>query len=138
MTPLFVDTSGWAHVADPRQSQHTRAAAIYRSARAEGRRIVTSNLVLMELAALLISPLRLPKSMCIGFMEDLRRSPYVEVISIDPPREDAAWGLWAGRTDKAWSLVDCASFLLMQSEGITDALTDDHHFQQSGFRALLR
>ncbi|MEZ6110800.1 MAG: hypothetical protein R3C99_07290 [Pirellulaceae bacterium] len=38
--------------------------------------------------------------------------------------------------DKAWSLADCLSFVQKQ-EGLTDALTADHHFVQAGFRALM-
>jgi len=40
--------------------------------------------------------------------------------------------------DKEWSLVDCASFLVMRDEDIELALTADHHFEQMGFTALLR
>ncbi|MFM6264927.1 MAG: PIN domain-containing protein, partial [Dolichospermum sp.] len=42
------------------------------------------------------------------------------------------------REDKEWGLVDCISFIVMQDRGISDALTTDIHFQQAGFRALLR
>jgi predicted nucleic acid-binding protein len=41
------------------------------------------------------------------------------------------------REDKDWGLVDCASFAVMQDLGITEAFTDDRHFQQAGFRRLL-
>jgi hypothetical protein len=34
--------------------------------------------------------------------------------------------------------MDCVSFIVMQYSGITEALTADEHFQQAGFRALLR
>jgi predicted nucleic acid-binding protein len=50
----------------------------------------------------------------------------------------AAWQLLARRPDKAWSLVDCASFIIMQERAITDALTTDHHFEQAGFTQLLK
>jgi hypothetical protein len=46
---------------------------------------------------------------------------------------DLAAELYADRPDKAWSLVDCTSFLIMQQEGLTDALSTDHHFTQAGF-----
>ena len=46
--------------------------------------------------------------------------------------------MFSERLDKEWSLTDCASFLVMQGKGIQDALTHDHHFEQMGFRALLR
>jgi predicted nucleic acid-binding protein len=34
-------------------------------------------------------------------------------------------------------VTDCTSFVAMRDEGITDALTGDHHFEQAGFKALL-
>jgi predicted nucleic acid-binding protein len=46
--------------------------------------------------------------------------------------------LYASRTDKEWSLTDCISFTVMSQYGIRDALTGDRHFEQAGFRALLR
>lgn len=36
------------------------------------------------------------------------------------------------------SVVDCISFVVMEEEGITDALTGDRHFEQAGFIALLK
>lgn len=45
---------------------------------------------------------------------------------------------YLSRLDKPWSLTDCASFLAMEAEGIREAASDDEHFQQAGFTALLR
>jgi len=44
----------------------------------------------------------------------------------------------AQRPDKEWSLVDCASFLIMQERNLKEALAHDEHFQQAGFVPLLR
>jgi len=46
--------------------------------------------------------------------------------------------LYRQRPDKEWSLTDCTSILIMQTEGIQEALTHDSHFAQAGFTALLR
>jgi predicted nucleic acid-binding protein len=46
--------------------------------------------------------------------------------------------LFARRPDKSWSLTDCISFVVMADRGLTEALTGDRHFEQAGFRALLR
>lgn len=40
--------------------------------------------------------------------------------------------------DKAWSLTDCISFTIMQENNIVEALTTDRHFEQAGYKALLR
>ena len=59
----------------------------------------------------------------------------------DPPGTPALGALqelFHARLDKEWSLTDCISFVVMQREGITDALTGDHHFEQAGFTALLK
>ncbi len=46
--------------------------------------------------------------------------------------------LFESRTDKRWGLTDCISFEVMRENGVVDALSADHHFEQAGFRALLR
>jgi hypothetical protein len=62
-------------------------------------------------------------------------------IDIEPSRQDlfeAGLHLHADRPDQTWSLTDCISFVLMKEAGSIEALTHDHHFEQAGFRALLR
>ena len=34
-------------------------------------------------------------------------------------------------------LADCVSFVVMQDEGLAEALPGDSHFEQTGFKALL-
>jgi hypothetical protein len=46
--------------------------------------------------------------------------------------------LYLERGDKEWQLTDCISFVVMEDEGINDALTGDRHFEQAGFKALLK
>ena len=71
------------------------------------------------------------------FFDALVRDPNVTTI---PPSEELflrGLQLYADRRDKEWSLTDCISFIVMQDEGLIDALTADRHFEQAGFRALL-
>ena len=44
--------------------------------------------------------------------------------------------LYEDRLDKAYSLVDCMSMIIMRDRGITHVLTNDHHFAQEGFTIL--
>lgn len=46
--------------------------------------------------------------------------------------------LYRERPDKEWSLTDCVSLIVMRERNMTEALTADEHFQQAGFRALLK
>jgi predicted nucleic acid-binding protein len=52
--------------------------------------------------------------------------------------DGAAWDLLASHSDKSWSLVDCASFVVMRERSISAALIADHHFDQAGFSRLLK
>ena len=45
--------------------------------------------------------------------------------------------LYSDRPDKAWGLVDCASFVVMSDERISEVFTTDRHFEQAGFTCLL-
>jgi len=138
MSAMFVDTSGWGSLIDVSQPFHGVAARIYREKRQDSFRIVTSNYVIAELVALLQSPLRIRRTKIINFIDGIKASPYVDVIHVDRRADDEAWSLLAKREDKSWSLVDCSSFILMGKQGISDALTNDHHFEQAGFVRLLK
>ena len=46
--------------------------------------------------------------------------------------------LYNARTDKGYSLTDCISMQTMRWEGLAEALTNDRHFEQEGFRPVFR
>jgi predicted nucleic acid-binding protein len=138
MADLFADTSGWGNLIDSKQPYHSLAASLYREARSQGRKVITTNYIIAELVALMTSPLRMPRSKIIEFIESLKASPYVEIVHLDATLDAQGWELLADRPDKNWSLVDCASFVLMQQRGIMEALTTDHNFEQAGFVRLLK
>lgn len=138
MADLFADTSGWGNLIDSSQIYHEVSAVLYRKARQQKRKVVTTNYVISELVALLTSPLHIPRTTIISFIQSLKNSPYVEVVHIDVSLDAAAWQLLTNREDKEWSLVDCSSFVVMQRHGLREALTADHHFEQAGFIRLLK
>jgi uncharacterized protein len=137
MSKIFVDTSGWGNLIDVSQPYHVLATEWYVHAKQYGQ-FVTSNYVLAELVALLESPLRIPRAKAIAFLKSLRASPIVDILHIDVDLDAESWKLLETRQDKAWSLVDCSSFAIMQQQNISQALTNDHHFEQAGFIRLLR
>lgn len=136
MAELFCDTSGWGNLVDPTQPYHNLATKLYRNARDNQQGVITTNYVITELVALFTSPLRIPRSTTIAFIETLKSSPYIEVIHIDRSLDQGSWELLANRQDKVWSLVDCSSFMVMRQRNIVEALTTDHNFEQAGFSRL--
>lgn len=138
MTDLFADTAGWANIVDPRQPYHARAASLYRQAREQRRKLITTNYILTELVSLLTSPLRIPRPSIVAFIEGIKTSPYVEIVHVDVTLDAQAWQLLTHRQDKDWSLVDCSSLVVMRQRSIVEALTTDHHFEQAGFIRLLK
>ena len=138
MNEVFVDTSGWASFFIFSEPHHAKAVELMTQWQQQNGRVVTTNYVLSELVALFTSPLRVSRSTILDHIQAIRSRIWVEVIHIDLSLDEAAWKLFGDRLDKEWSLVDCASFVVMQQRGLTDALTTDHHFEQAGFVRLLK
>lgn len=78
------------------------------------------------------------RAMAGALVDELRSGNDVEIIPASRDLMDAGLALFRSRPDKDWSLTDCISFVVMEERGMTDALTSDHHFEQAGFKALLR
>jgi predicted nucleic acid-binding protein len=133
MSRAFVDTSFFVALLNPRDQLHPLARRI---AAGWDRPMLTTTAVITELANFLChGPNR---TTFLHFLADLRADPQVEICHADEALFDRATGLFASRPDKSWSLTDCISFVLMNERGVRDALTADHHFDQAGFRSLLR
>lgn len=73
----------------------------------------------------------------VNLLEILQTAPDVEIIAPSPQLFERGIRLYADRPDKDWSLTDCISFVVMEENGISEALTADRHFEQAGFRMLL-
>jgi predicted nucleic acid-binding protein len=100
-----------------------------------GRKLLTTELVLWEtLNALAVPDTR---GQAVAIYRQCQQGKGIELVRFSSELLDAALTLYESRPDKAWSLTDCHSFLIMRSRNLTDALTADHHFRQAGFHALL-
>lgn len=135
---LFVDTSGWANYLIKTEPFYLETSQLLEQCFKNNTKLVTSNYILAELIALLHSPLRVSKAQQIKILDVIKTASWVNVIHIDKATEKRVYELWKSRPDKNWSLVDCSSFVLMQDEKITQAITSDHHFEQAGFIRLLK
>jgi uncharacterized protein len=129
---LFVDTSGFYALLVGSERDHRAVLEAFRAAAERGRRMVTTNYVLVETSALLQHRIGLPP---VRDLEE-RILPLVTVhwVSSELHRR-AVERLF--RTDKRRvSLVDVVSFAVMEAEGLSDVLGLDPDFAMEGFRLL--
>lgn len=136
MSQLFADTNYWIAILNPRDRLHDRAQSAAKQ-HAE-RTIVTTEMVLTEVFSSFARFGPSIRSAVANLESELRRSSNVDLVPQTRVQFRTACELYRARDDKSWSLVDCASFCLMNERGMSDALTNDAHFEQAGFRALLR
>jgi predicted nucleic acid-binding protein len=136
MKRIFADTSYWIALLNPRDELHHRAVAAAQSFAED--QVVTSEMVLVEFLNGFSDRGPRLRAAASRTVKTLRSRPNVTVIPQTADQFDGALSRYEDRVDKNWSLTDCASFLVMEAEGIEAALTHDQHFTQAGFQALLR
>ena len=136
MNPVFVDAGHWIALLDLDDALHGMALAA--SEIHGARRWITTETALTEFLDHFSGRGARSRQQVVQSVMDIRRDPRVQVVPLGPALFDAALRLYAARPDKTWSFSDCVSFRLMRQRGLTDALACDRHFEQAGFRPLLR
>jgi predicted nucleic acid-binding protein len=136
MRPIFVDTDYWIATLIPSDELHTKAISVLR--RFSSPTLITSDMVLAEVLNTLASRGAHLRDMGVKFVADVTSDAAIEVVPQTRLLFRDALALYGDRLDKKWSLTDCASFVIMRTRSITEALTHDHHFEQNGYVALLR
>ena len=132
---FFLDSNGWVALLNKADSLHPRADAVWTQLIREGRTIILTDWIVAETGnGIARTPSRPDFAVAARRMF---RSPRSLIIPIGPVLMDRALTLYEERRDKIWGLVDCASFIVMQDEGISEAFTTDRHFEQAGFICLL-
>ncbi|MFQ5730527.1 MAG: type II toxin-antitoxin system VapC family toxin [Planctomycetaceae bacterium] len=130
---MLADTGFLLALNQPRDSLYQRAAAWAQSI---AEPIVVTEYVLWEMFNGLSRPNHRESAHdTLQYIED---TAHWEIISASRDWFRDGLELHRRRNDKAWSLTDCISFLVMDSRKIVRALTSDHHFEQAGYEALLR
>jgi predicted nucleic acid-binding protein len=133
MNAVFADTSFYVAVANPRDEFHHEALHFVREYRG---RIITTEQVLTE-AGNWFSRTG-DRVVFLNLVESIRNDAKTTVVWSERSLFEAGLGLFAARSDKEWSLTDCISFAVMKHHGVTEALTADRHFEQAGFKVLLK
>jgi predicted nucleic acid-binding protein len=133
---VFLDTSFAIALAAPQDHLHQRAVHLAKLLEAAGTRLITTQTVMLEIGNILCQ--KPHRYEAIVLLNSLAVDPKVEIVPLSQELYERAFQLYCESPDKEWGFVDCVSFIVMQFCGITEALTANEHFQQAGFRALLR
>jgi predicted nucleic acid-binding protein len=133
LADVFVDTSFIVALVNKNDQNHRLALDL--SSQLSGQGLVTTDAILLEIGNALS---RNFKRESVEIIEDFLTSDDVHVIHLHPPLFRKAFELYKSRSDKLWGLIDCVSFVVMKELGITDAFSADKHFEQAGFRVLVK
>ena len=132
MKSVFADTFHFLALLKADDSHHRRALEFHR---VKWRRIVTTDCVLLEVGDACCDPRQ--HGDFLALYEALAQDERMEIVRLTPELLERGVKLFRSRPDKEWPLTDCISFVVMQDQALSEALTADHHFEQAGFKALL-
>ncbi len=134
MMVVFADSFYFFALANPNDPANGKAVQFTGAYTGD---VVTTGWILTEMGDGFAKPVQ-RRSVFLQVVDELSKSSKVRIVPLSEGLQTQGVALYSARPDKEWSLTDCISFVVMQHEGITEALTGDRHFEQAGFVALLK
>lgn len=98
---------------------------------------VTTNAVIMETHAVLLSRARDGRRLALAFLDSIPNDSGLTVERIRLDDEQDAVSLLYRHQDKGYSLCDATSFVIMQRLNISEAIAFDRHFREYGRFTIL-
>lgn len=136
MRVVFADTGYWVALINPRDELHNKATELSKSLNPV--HIVTSEMVLTEVLNDFSKRGDYLRQVTTKLIDSINENSNITVVAQTSDQFQQGLELYKNRLDKNWSLTDCVSFKIMEQMDIYEALAYDKHFEQAGFRALLR
>lgn len=132
MKPVFLDTVGLIALWDEADQWHAVAEPVFSALLAAHRTMVTTTSVLLECGNAAARR---------TYREDvctLRQKMLANQCLLEPTAAEIeqAWADYAAGLAGDAGIVDHVSFVVMRSLGLTEAFTNDRHFQAAGFVTL--
>jgi predicted nucleic acid-binding protein len=132
----LVDSGGFfAHLV-AEDALHERARGLFAQAEREHWDLLTTNAIVYETHALLTNRARNGREAGLRFVEHVQRG-LCAVVYVTSDDEQAALTILREHQDKAYSLCDALSFVVMERLGIADAIAFDRHFREYGRFTIL-
>lgn len=132
---LFADAFYWIALTFPRDAHHANVLSFSRTLGAV--RLVTTDELLGEVLTHFCHYGAYWRTKAAAIVHQVRGDSQVDVLPQTRSAFDDALALYESRPDKEYSLVDCRSMVALRAVGISEVLSNDHHFTQEGFTILL-
>ncbi len=132
---IFVDTSFFVALLDPRDHNHARAVEAFEEFEGKQLRslLLTTNNVVLE--TITVARYEAGHALAVKAGEMLYAEKLARLHRTTAEEEAAAFAYLKKYADKEYSAVDCLSFVVMDQLGIHEALVFDSDF---GHRFLMR
>ncbi len=130
----FVDSSAYFALANRHEFDHVSVTRVVQRLVAEHCRFFTTNFILAETHALLVS--RVNRDVALAVLEQIELSRQTTVVRVSQRDETRGRAILRHHGDKTYSLTDSISFAVMERLHISQALTLDQHFAQYGWQLL--
>lgn len=132
---VFLDTAYIIALVNKKDHYHEKARQLAEKLQAAKTRFVTTDAIVLEIGNALAKVNY--RRAAVELIESLIDDPAIEIVSLSPELLSKAITFYKRYLDKEWGLTDCISFVVMEEQHVTQALTTDTHFKQAGFKPLL-
>ncbi len=133
---IFLDTAFAIALITPKDIFYEKARDLSKQLRADKTPLITTRAILIEIGNSLAKANT--RKAAIEMLETIEADETITTVTVTEELYADAFKLFLSRLDKEWGLTDCISFVVMKRFGITEALTTDRHFEQAGFKPLMR
>jgi predicted nucleic acid-binding protein len=134
MNRYFADTFYWIALSNRRDHWHARVRA-FDDALVDYP-LYTTDEVLTEFLTFYSEGRSHTRRQAALYARSILANPLVVILQQTHSSFLEGLALYESRLDKAYSLTDCISMQVIRREGLTDVLTNDHHFTQEGFHII--
>ena len=129
---LFIDSSAFVALRSVEDPAHRRALQLMQAVGNDYAEFVTSHFIIAE--SITVISQKVSHHDAVDFRDhDIAD---IRVMRITEELEYQAFEIFRNLTSKNVSFIDCTSFALMRSLGLTTAFAFDDHFKQHRFKLL--
>lgn len=116
---MFLDTAFIQALLNPRDDYHSQAKQLFPRVRTASEVWITEAIFAEVGNALSV----FNRNGAVQFIQQCYRTDNIKIVSVDTELLMQALALYQSRPDKGWGLTDCISFVVMQQQNLTDAVT---------------